>query len=205
MHLTETQINDFVDGVLSPAEAGSVAQHVAQCAACRGEVDALRAIVQRVALLPKEITPARDLRADLWACTERKTLWAWRYPLAAAAVLLIVASSTLTMFMMRPQDGPVVKAEASAGPRVDLVNLERQYGDEVKELQRTLRQNRTSLSPETVQIMEENLQIIDRAIGEARTALQNDPNSAMLGELLRSAYQRKLELLKQAARSSAAT
>ena len=70
---------------------------------------------------------------------------------------------------------------------------------------RVLREQRAELSPETVQILEENLEIIDKAIQDARSALVNDPQSDMLGEMLRSAYQRKIDLLKQAARSSAET
>jgi hypothetical protein len=65
--------------------------------------------------------------------------------------------------------------------------------------------NRTQLAPETVRILEENLRIIDTAIQEARAALARDPQSAALGEMWRSAYQRKLELLEQAARSTAGT
>lgn len=205
MHLSETQINDLVDETLPPAELKSALAHMSECEACRSEVDALRALLQRVAQLPTSIAPARDLRSEMWAKTERKTLWAWRFPLAAAAVLLIVASSAITMLVTRAQPGPVLKVEQPARAPVDLVTLDRRYGDEVRELQRTLQQNRSSLSPETVRILEENLQIIDRAIQEARSAIATDPGSEMLGELLRSAYQRKLDLLKQAARSSAAT
>jgi hypothetical protein len=108
--------------------------------------------------------------------------------------------------VLRPANEPTIRTvETATTPRVDLVSLEREYSQEVDEVQRALRQNRESLSPETVQILEENLRIIDSAIQEARTALASDPQSGMLGELLRSAYRRKVELLKQAARSTAAT
>jgi hypothetical protein len=131
-------------------------------------------------------------------------LWHWRYPLAAAAVLLIAVSSVVTVWLTRDANAPVVRATTGA-PTVDLVRLESQYSSEVVELQQTLREQRAQLAPETIAILEENLAIIDRAIQEARGALANDPQSPMLGELLKSAYQRKLDLLKQAARSSAET
>ena len=203
MHLTETQINDYVDDVLPTDDVAVVHAHLQECADCRAEVEALRAVLQRVAALPRSIAPERDLRPNLSARPQRTTLWPWRYPLAAAAVLLIAISSMVTILLTRDDQPTVRITEASGG--VDLVNLEQQYSSEVESLQRTLRVRRDELSPETVRILEENLAIIDKAIQEARSALINDPQSDMLGELLRSAYQRKLDLLKQAARSSVET
>jgi len=206
MHLTEAQINDLVDENLATRELTPALQHLASCAQCRAEVDELRTMLHRIAQLPKSIAPTRDLRSDMWAQADRKTLWTWRYPLAAAAVVLIALSSTITVLVLRPDQGPTITVtESQPVPSVDLVRLEREYSQEVEDLQRALRQNREALSPETVRILEENLRIIDAAIQEARTALANDPQSGMLGELLRSAYQKKVELLKQAARSSAQT
>jgi molecular chaperone DnaK (HSP70) len=83
----------------------------------------------------------------------------------------------------------------------DAGKLEREYSEAVHELEMILRKSRGALAPETERIMEENLTIIDRAINEAQAALASDPNSEMLVDLLRSAYERKLELLRQAARS----
>jgi hypothetical protein len=205
MHLTEIQSNDFIDEALSPSELEAVQQHLAGCAACRAEIEALRALVQRVGGLPSAIEPQRDLRPHIWAQADRKTLWNWRYPLAAAATLLIAVSSLFTVLVMRDRQDAARPVAIGQPVTIDLVSMERRYSAEVEDLQRALQQNRDRLAPETVRIMEENLRIIDSAIQEARNALANDPQSAMLGELLRSAYQRKLDLLKQAARSSAST
>jgi hypothetical protein len=205
MHLTETQINDFVDDTLDAGERDVVSEHVRACAECRAEVEALQTMLQKVGGLPLSIAPARDLRPQVWAQADRKTLWHWRYPLAAAAIALIAISSIMTLLISRDQNEELPTAAAPAPNSVDLVSLERQYSTELEELQRALRNNRDELAPETVQILEENLGIIDKAIQEARDALTRDPNSSTLGELLRSAYQRKLDLLKQAARTSAVT
>jgi anti-sigma factor RsiW len=206
MHLTETQINDFIDEALTAEELAMVQRHIANCAQCRSEIEALGAIVQRVGRLPVSIEPQRDLRPQIWAEADRKTLWNWRYPLAAAALVLIAFTSLLTVLVMRNSQDTVVRTVGIDQPvTIDLVNMERRYTAEVEDLQRALQQNRDRLAPETVRIMEENLRIIDAAIQEARGALADDPQSSMLGELLRSAYQRKLDLLKQAARSSVST
>lgn len=204
MHLTETQINDLIDDALDPAEAADVGAHLDSCAQCSAVVAGLRELTQRLSALPLSVPPERDLRANIWTQADRRTLWHWRYPLAAAAILLIGITSTLTVLFTRGGNEPVVHVTETTGS-VDLVSLESQYSTEVETLERTLKERREELSPETVRILEENLAIIDKAIREARTALVNDPQSDMLGELLRSAYQRKLDLLKQAARSSAET
>jgi hypothetical protein len=206
-HLTESEINDFVDETLSDDVVSRALQHIAGCAACKNEVDAVRSVVHRVAQLPMTIQPDRDLRRDIWARIDRRpSLWEFRFPLAAAAVVLIALSSAITYFTTRNAAQEPVATVTPTHDRnpVDLVSIERQYSVEVDELQRALRENRASLSPETVRILEENISIIDNAIAEARRAIATDPASPMLGELLRSAYQRKVELLKQAARSTAA-
>jgi anti-sigma factor RsiW len=205
MHLSETRINDYIDDVLDSDERAAVAQHLEACPPCRNEVETLRALMQRVGELPVSIHPDRDLRADIWRQVDRPSLWHWRYPLAAAAILLIAISSVITVLVTRDRSQPVVRATEAQPSTVDLVNLESQYSSEVTALQETLREHRDQLAPETVRILEENLRIIDNAIQEARSALANDPQSGMLAELLRSAYQRKLDLLKQVARSTAAT
>lgn len=204
MHLTEQQLNDFVDQALDASDADAVSAHLQSCAQCTREIEALRALLERVNGLPASIMPARDLRPGIWARADQKSLWHWRYPLAAAAILLIAITSTVTVLVTRNEGGPVVRVTETPAT-VDLVTLENQYGPEVETMERMLREQREQLAPETVQILEENLAIIDKAIQEARAALISDPQSNMLGELLRSAYQRKLDLLKQAARSSAAT
>lgn len=204
MHLTETQINDYLDDAGDGAERSAIEQHLEACARCRADIEALRAVVRRVGELPAAIQPERDLRADIWREVDRPTLWRWRYPLAAAAVLLIAVSSLVTVLLMRDRNLPVVRATDTPASSIDLVRLENRYTSELEALQATLRENRAQLSPQTVQILEENLRIIDAAIREARTALASDPQSALLAELLRAAYQRKVDLLEQAARSSAA-
>lgn len=208
MHPTELQLNDYVDGVLSNTELRAVDQHIASCATCAREVEALRALTRRVAALPRSITPERDLRPEIRArMKQRGPLWNVRYQLAAAAVILVALSSMLTVSIVnrtRPSGFTDDRAHVRLIRR-DAHALQREYSAEVRELEMVLRKSRGALSPSTVRILEDNLKIIDNAIREAQTAIAADPNSEMLIDLLRSAYERKLELLRQAAKSSPVT
>ena len=212
MHLDETRLNDYLDGALDAAEAERVRRHIGECESCAHEAEELAALKATVAGLPREIRPGRDLREDIWSEIARprhtRTLWSMRFPLAAAAILLIAVTSVVTRALVTGTRDSQIGADynntirfASDDPR----KLQREYSDKVQELEMILRKSRGALAPETVRIMEENLRIIDRAINEAQAALASDPNSEMLVDLLRSAYERKLELLRQAARSSPVT
>lgn len=89
-HLSEAQLNQFADATLPAGERAEAERHLAACAECRAETEALRALVRDAAMLPRSIEPARDL----WAGIERRIrrtgiarFGAW--PLTAAAVLAI--------------------------------------------------------------------------------------------------------------------
>lgn len=221
MHPTETQLHDYLDGVLSAGEVEQIAAHLLECARCAAEVEELGALKAELLQLPASIQPERDLRAGIWQRIDQAaliklpgapvpTLWSVRYRLAAAAVLLVVVSSLFTLLLVGRGKGFSLVDRTTGYETARLVSndpamLERQYSDELRELELVLRKSRGALAPETVRIMEENLGIIDRAIREARAAIAADPNSELLVDLLRSAYERKLELLRQAAKTSPVT
>ncbi|MGQ0815976.1 MAG: hypothetical protein ACT4O1_16215 [Gemmatimonadota bacterium] len=162
-----------------------------------------------LAALPRELQPERDLRDDIWnriTSAPDATLWSMRYRLAAAALLLIALSSLVTLALVeRDADVAIERPNDIRLVGRDPLTLQRHYSEEVQELELVLRKSRGALSPETVKILETNLEIIDNAIREAHGALRADPNSALLVDVLRSAYERKLELLRQAAKTSPVT
>jgi hypothetical protein len=212
MHPDETTLNDYLDGVLDAAESQRVRAHLGECSVCAREVEELTGLKASLSELPLDIQPDRDLRADIWHRIDEprhtRTIWSMRYPLAAAAIMLIAITSVVTLAIVNGNRPNEIGADYRNEVRLasnDAGKLERQYSEEVHELEMILRKSRGALAPETVRIMEENLAIIDRAIQEAQAAIASDPNSEMLVDLLRSAYERKLELLRQAAKSSPVT
>jgi len=72
------------------------------------------------------------------------------------------------------------------------------YDAAVAEMKQTLDDNRARLDPATVKVVEEDLQIIDQAVDEARRALASDPANDYLTEHLVETRRRKLDLLRHA-------
>ena len=71
------------------------------------------------------------------------------------------------------------------------------YDATINELQAALQASRSRLDPHTVQIVEQNLALIDKAIADARAALAADPASPYLNAHLASTMRRKVALLRR--------
>jgi anti-sigma factor RsiW len=126
--------------------------------------------------------------------------------LAAASVALVVTTSFATL---RFADGrgdeavlPAQQAQApAAGTPAALASFapaEQEYEKAIGDLQAVLDSQRGRLASETVAVLEANLRIIDKAIGESRAALARDPNSPELTRMLTDAYGAKLNVLRRA-------
>lgn len=211
-HPAESELNDYVDGLLDARTRASVAAHLAVCAECGAEVEALRSLVARIGALPLQIAPERDLRADIAASLARAPATTapqsprrlrWFVPLTAAA-MLVVATATVTRWVGMRESPRESEVRSAPGPVIPVafLNEESRYHNAIAELQQTLDRERARLAPQTIAILERNLAIIDRAIAESRAALSQDPAHPHLGSMILSAYEQKLQLL-QRARASA--
>ena len=69
----------------------------------------------------------------------------------------------------------------------------------ISDLTEALEAERYRLPPETVELIEENLRIIDVAIEQSLTALREAPESLPLQQAVMTSYERKLDFLRQAA------
>jgi hypothetical protein len=63
-----------------------------------------------------------------------------------------------------------------------------------------VRDRRGELDPATVAVLEHSLKVIDQAIAQSKDALQRDPASGFLQEQLNHALDKKVTLLRTAAR-----
>jgi len=200
-------IDDFVDGELPEAAAREMRGHLASCSACAGAEAELRALLHRAAKLPAEIDPARDLwpgirdRVD----TTPHLTPRMRRPMvahvwiAAAAVLLVLLSSAVTLWVARREAPPVPRRAAASPELVSLRASEPDFLQARKALVAALNERRRHLSPETVQVIDQNLAVMDQALRSMKTALDKDPGNRGLVVLIESTYRQEIQLLMQAA------
>ncbi len=217
-HLRETDLNDFVEGLLDPTAARRVEEHLELCDECRAEAESLRSLLAGMRELPREINPPRDLFPGIvrtvgeaeavplrHAHRHGRALHELRRPLAAAAVLLVALTAAMTAWLLerRPAE-PVagISPPTTVLSAADLTQVATDYEEAIRELSITLRERRSELDPVTIRLVEENLLVIDRAIRESQAALAADPANQVLEQLVVAGYEQKLELLRRAARST---
>ena len=222
LHLTEDELHDAADGSDRPAEAGRVARHLMHCAHCRAEVERIGELLALAASLPRTIEPPADLWPDIrsrirtqprggarataappsrWGSLMRNPRW-----LAAAAVLLVVASSALTTLYLDPgrneiaaRPDSVTRTTEPSG--IPVRRVDDDYDRLDGELSALFAGQRGKLQPETIAKVERNLAVIDAAIAEIRAALAEDPGNDALHALLKASYGQKSALVRQVSTS----
>ena len=195
----------YLDRELDTTDRAAVEQHLEDCRDCRREIEAQQSVIDAAHALEKTLTPSRDL----WPAIERRieagrstsqTGWLqW----AAAAIALLVLSipisvwwtgrsdsgSTASVEMATENDSlatQAVMARSEDGvllPRTDLIAAIERHRDVVEDT--------------TLVVFEENMQLIDQAIGELHAALEADPQNLRLRMLLASRYQQERRLLQK--------
>ena len=222
-HASFDVLQDYQEGLLPPEENEAVRGHLEACSACRRDLEALSALLRRMGDLPREAEPSRDLWPQIeWriggeaaavpggerpAPSEAKarrqiTLPAWQL-LAASITLALVSGGVVWVALSGGlrESRPVasVPVEVSLARPVGWETALDEYHSAVSDLEVVLEAGRDVLDPETIRILEENLQAIDNAIDEAQAALAEDPGSKVLGRLLAENLRRKIDLLRRAA------
>lgn len=143
--------------------------------------------------LPRSIEPPHNLWPGIEARIAPRRRAAPALYRLAAAIALVAISSSITWYLTRRTATPVVVAVAPANPEA-LARLAR-AGDILED-----GIDNEGLAPETRAVLARNLVVIDSAIAECQRALDADPGSPVLAELLRAAHRQRVELLQQAAR-----
>ena len=154
--------------------------------------------------LPREIEPERDLWPAIEAGLESRSMrrwsaWAWQ---AAAAVVLVAASSLITASLLQRDDthtarnatpasvAPVVRA-AFGQPR----GLGAGYESARRELATDLAKRMSSMPASARQKLVANLAEMRRAADEINAALARQPGDPLLEELLLNTYQDELGVI----------
>jgi hypothetical protein len=214
----EALLDDYVDGALPTVMAQRVESHLRTCPDCGTEVEDLRRLLAATAELPRGLEPGHDLWPGIVGQLQPRTIvpgprlggrQGW-WIQAVAALFLMVIGAFLGRLVPIANSTPVgnllstevslaswESSEASSG--FGLAEVEFLRAKENLWLLALRHQN--ELSPVTRKVVERNLRILDKAIDELRTALENDPGNPELESLLLNHHRRGVDLLERLART----
>lgn len=212
------RLSAYMDDELDAAERVALEAHLAVCGDCRRVIEQLREVVATAKAL-RDREPATDLWSGIAtairdahvpdvvafnAAPSRVRRISFSVPqLAAAAVALMLLSGSAVWMVSREASGgaaaPIAATGGDARPDIRFASAQAGYDAAIVELQEAVAATRERLSPETVQVLERNLAIIDAAIDEARDALARDPASLYLNRHLDETMMAKIDILRRAA------
>lgn len=203
------RLSEYLDGELDDEQRTALQAHLATCGDCRATLEDLRRVVARAKALADR-APAGDLWSGIARQIRREhvpdvrdRLVHRRFSLTvgqllAASIALALVSGSAAWVALRP--GPTVNptmATARPGTPITPVSWTSRTDLAVADLQEALTRNESRLDTATVRVVRQNLALIDRAIAEARAALESDPGSTYLNLHLANTMRRKVELLRR--------
>jgi hypothetical protein len=164
---------------------------------------------ERLAALPRELPPARDLWPAIEAAITPVALRGRRWPYALAAGIAIAALGALVAGRMARESVVVTAGGPAARPGATQV-VARLKGTEDAEyqatrtaLERTYRERLALLAPDTRKRIEQDLALIRSAHDDIQQALTRDPDSRVLLELLQSTTEQEFNLYSTVGRTTA--
>ena len=205
------RLDDYLDERLDPTEAEAVGSHLADCPSCGSEAEAVRRIRELSAKLPRSVDPPRDLWPEIAGRIEAAKIVRGRFRrralVAAAAVAMLVGSVVTGYLAGRHRAPPPQDLRVFAGPgpsEVVLASFERlgltDYQATRSQLLDALGERGDELSPETLEVVMTNLQLIDEAMGRIGEALGENPDNRLLMQQMAAAYRQQVNLLQRAVR-----
>lgn len=201
-----SRLDAYAQGRLSEVELAAFEQHIAACAACADFLEAAEPQPEQIATLPRSVDPDGELWTGIRSRLAprdrpgRHSIAIPRWMLAAAAVVLIAGSSSVTAYLLRrPSSRPAASHAAVLSP------LEVQYASASADLSVALERARDHLAPATLTVIQRNLAVIDSALAETRRALAGDPGNATLERLVIAAWRQKVDFLRRATALSSET
>lgn len=199
-------MHDAVDDDLAPDLREQLEMHLHSCPECHRHMDDLLSLVTAAAGLPGEVASSRDLWPGIEGRLTGVPSSRWLVRRVVLAVAALVVAAVGLSLLRAPVTGPQLQSSTQPGivqadnrtATLDDVRLEyRQARDELMEV---IQARSGEVSPETMQVIESNLALIDRAIDDIETVLAANPGEGRLDRHLRLAYHRQIELLRWAAR-----
>ncbi|MEO2176644.1 MAG: hypothetical protein ABGY96_21410 [bacterium] len=155
-------------------------------------------LAREIRNLDREIQPGRDLwpgiERNISQMPQRKgTLWPGNWMPYAVAASLIIAVSSLVVNLVGPgQPGAEL---VTANYAID--SMQKGYLKVRNPLVEQFAETNKSLSPDTLDDLYRNIEIIENARLEIEAQVRKNPEDPRLVEMLMRVHQQELELLKQ--------
>lgn len=209
------EVHDLIDGTLGRIRAAELEQHIDRCDDCRALADDLRQLRDTAASLDPMPAPdhvwlqiAGRLRQEGRVhdrpapepVAGRQYVW-----LAIAAALVLTIGASILVLIPRGRDAGngtlATQSNAVANDPVqsgvqDLREAERLLQSGVAKLKEGLGSDQEALPEAVTATLDTNLKILDSAIAESSTALQENPQDPAARNSLFDALQRKISLLQ---------
>lgn len=202
-HPSEETLNDYVDELLSETERQEVRRHLGECPDCNQTVGELTRIVQAAAKLG-EIEPTSDLLPGIRTAVNRPAGLGrgWlRWAAAAAAIAVVALLAGLQLGSGDP--APIATGEPTLDALLaDFREAEAEYVRATEMLTKGLEERRDEIEPETLELLDVNLALIDSAIAEVHLALDRDGIGVDNTQMLTALYNKKLNILMRASKLS---
>ena len=215
-HRCHEALGDYVDGLVSGELRREVEQHLKGCPACAVLADDL-ARVRRLASSLERLQPppaawlrvAQEARLPGYIASGRRPLWrAWPVWSIAAACLLVAFTLGYLVPRRAPEQPPQTARSSGSSASVpvaghpelktvatELQLAEQHYENAISGLEK-LANDRQVLDPQVAEALQKNLQVIDQAIAESRSALRQQPTNEQAQQSLFDAFRTKVALLQ---------
>ncbi len=166
------------------------------------------ALDKALAELPKGVEPARDLWPEIEARINddhSQSLWQW----AAAATVVLAVGALMVRFGQPDVADPVLSATPAPNtlevpafetprPLAELTSFPGEGFAVTRDAELAQFAKQLALLPEAErQLVTDNLNVIRRAIAEIDAALAENPDNALLKELLLSNYRQELDTMNR--------
>lgn len=208
-------IQELADGTLGPVRRAELQTHLDTCEGCRALAADLQKIKSAAAGLDPMMPPPRVWQSIANGLRAEGRVAAAPVSRARSVAVLAIAASLLlavggSLYMLRTYQSSATsgssaiasnQGNAPAADPVqsitdDLAAADRHYESAISKLQEAVENDDGTIDPQTAEILQKNLQVIDHAIAESRSALQSEPQSAPARESLFDALRKKVSLLQ---------
>ena len=204
----EEQLGDYVDGTADATTRARLDAHLLTCERCSSvaaDFAAIRSMARRLEPVtpPPQVWQAIAARAAASPSRNWTPGWpgAWQPVWASAAAVLLAASLWWTGARLFEATAPTGRGTPPLAEvfESDGETVEAHYTTAIARLEEVTRSERTALDPETADVLDAGLIVIDEAIDESRAALETEPESDLAQESLNSALRRKIAVLQEMA------